>query len=117
MEGFEEKLGSVLSNPQMMQQIMDMANALNQTDTPPDPAPPSDPTPFGELDPAMLQKIIGLTAHTGIDRNQTDLLGALRPYLSSQRLQKLEKAMRAAKLARMATAAMNSGALNFLTGR
>ena len=44
-------------------------------------------------------------------------LNALRPYLSSGRIDKLEKAMRAAKLANAASSALRSGGLSFLTGR
>jgi hypothetical protein len=64
-----------------------------------------------EIDLGMLQKISGLAGQSGIDKDQRSLLHALSPYLSQERINKLEKAMRAAKMARMATALMNSGAL------
>lgn len=118
MEGMEAKLGSILNNPQMMQQIMTMAQSLSgpQEQAPPvplEPAPPSLP----DFDPAMLQKVMGLAGQMGVDPHQKALLGALRPYLSDGRVQKLEKAMRAAKLATLASSAFSSGALSFLTGR
>lgn len=118
MEGMEDKLGAILNNPQMMQQIMAMAQSLNVPQEPvkSDTAAlniPGSP----EFDPALMQKIISFAGNMGVDRNQQTLLGALRPYLSSGRILKLEKAMRAAKLASAASTALNSGALSFLTGR
>ena len=115
MEGMDEKLGAILNNPQMMQQIMSIANSMNQPSAQQEaPAPQMGSLDF---DPAMLQKVMGLAGQLGVDSNQKALLGALHPYLSDMRVQKLEKAMRAAKLASLASTAFNSGALSFLTGR
>ena len=115
MEGMEEKLGAILNNPQLMQQIMAMAGSLSNQDPPRD-IPQPEPTAMN-LDPAMIQKLIGLAGQLGVDTNQKALLCALSPYLSDGRLKKLEKAMRAAKLASIASSALNGGALSYLTGR
>ncbi len=117
MEGMEDKLGSILNNPQMMQQIMAMAQSLGQSAEAPKESQVPEASSLPEINPAALQQIMQLAGQTGIDRNQKNLLSALGPYLTSQRLQKLEKAMRAARLAKLATTALNSGALSFLTGR
>lgn len=120
MSEMEEKIGAILSNPDLMQQIMSMAQSLGSNQPPQNtPSEPkgTDVTPDLGIDPAALQKIIGLAGQTGIDPNQKALLRALRPYLSSDRIRKLEKAMRSAKLANLASSALSSGALNFLTGR
>ena len=115
MEGMEEKLGSILNNPQLMQQIMTMASSLSAPQSEPEPTPPMSPLP--DFDPAMIQKLMSLAGNLTINDNQKALLLALRPYLTEVRIQKLERAMRAAKLANVASAALNSGALSFLTGR
>ena len=117
MEGMEEKLGAILGNPHMMQQIMSMAQSLNATQEPTHQEQPVSPPVAPDFDPALLQRIMSLAGNLGIDQNQKALLHALRPYLTSVRIQKLEKAMRAAKLANAASAAFSSGALSFLTGR
>lgn len=115
----EEKLGAILNNPQMMQQIMSMAQSIGQSapqQEPPKqtaPPPPSRPS----LDMAGIQKMAGLAQSTGIDQNQQALLRALAPYISRERRTKLEKAMRAAKVARMASAFLNAGGLQMLSGR
>lgn len=117
MEGIEEKLGSVLSNPQLMQQIMNMAQSLGQSAPEPEPEPEPDAPSLPDLDPAAMTKLISLASRTGIDPNQRALLQALRPYLAKERIVKLEKAMRASKIAGIASSALGSGALSFLTGR
>ena len=102
MAEMDDKLGAILNNPAMMQQIMAMAQNLGQQA----PPPQESPSPF---DPNMIQKVMGLSNQTSIDSNQQALLTALNPYLPHQRLNKLEKAMRAAKLARVASTLLNQG--------
>ena len=120
MDSMEEKLNSVLANPDMMRQIMQMAQTLGKS---PEPAGESEPIPepSGQftptLDPTLLQKLASVAQRSGIDNQQQQLLAALRPYLSRQRLAKLEKAMRAAKMAGLASDFLGSGALSMLTGR
>lgn len=105
MEGLEEQLGSVLSNPEMMQKIMSLAQSLNnQPQQKQEPAPPASPLP--DIDLSMVQKMAGLARQSGIDHQQQALLKALSPYLSRDRIQKLEKAMRAAKMAKLASVAL-----------
>ena len=115
MEGMEEKLGAILGNPQLMRQIMTMAQSLSgpQEVQAPEQQPPSPP----DFDPALLQKIMGIAGQMGVDPHQQALLRALQPYLTRSRIEKLERAMRAAKLANLASGAFSSGALSFLTGR
>ena len=96
MSEMEDKLGAILSNPQLMQQIMNMAQSLGQN-APSQPAeqPPTPQfsSPIPDIDPAMIGKIMSFAGSTSIDRNQKALLCALEPYLSRGRLEKLEKAM------------------------
>ena len=106
MAGLEDQLSAVLNNPQMMQQIMAMAQSFSPQpqESPPATAPPPTPEPSPPaFDPAMLQKLSGLMGAGGMDKNQQHLLRALSPYISQNRLIKLEKAMQAAKMARLAT--------------
>lgn len=117
MSEMEDKLGAVLGNPEMMQKIMSMAQSLTQTQTqtqqtePPQvQKPPQRSLPQNSgMDPAMLQRIFSVAQQTNIDKNQQSLLRSLGPYLTRDRLTKLEKAMRAAKIAAIAAAALGSG--------
>ena len=120
MEDLESKMASILGDPQMMQKIQAMAQSLGAqaTDTP-QAAPPADSqavsqtvsqdTAGGFPDLGTLQKISGLMGKSQIDGNQRSLLRALSPYVNPQRIQKLERAMRAAKMAGMASALLKSG--------
>ena len=120
MDQMEDKLNAILGNPQMMQQIMSMAQALGGNSQEPareDPPPPPKPPAPGGLDIGTMQKLIGIARQSGIDKNQQALLKALAPYLSPGRIAKLEKAMRAAKLASLASTALGSDGIPFLSGR
>lgn len=122
MDGMEEKIGAILSNPEMMNTIMSMAKALGQSQSPPEAAPapkpeqtpqkqptpqPKGPPPIGRNELEMISRISALSQQTGLDRQEQALLKALGPYLSRDRLSKLEKAMHAAKMARFATVALD----------
>lgn len=117
MDSLEDKLNSVLSNPQMMSQIMAMAQSLGQSNTSNEPQQ-QEPEPNVRttqqatspfpLDGELLQKVFSATQQTNIDKNQQGLLRALSPFLCQSRIIKLEKAMRAAKIASFAAAALGS---------
>lgn len=111
MDNMEEKLGAILGNPDMMQKIMSMAQSLGQS-APPEPVK-QESLPMPDLDPAKLQQMMSLMGQTGIDREQQALLKALGPYLTQPRISKLERAMKAAKLANLASSLLRSGALHF----
>lgn len=121
MDGMEEKLNAILGNPQMMQQIMSMAQAMGQQQDEPgrkeEPKPEPPQNNGGGLDLAMIQKLSGIARQSGIDRNQQNLLKALSPYLSRERIAKLEKAMRAAKIAGIASTALAGSGISLLSGR
>ena len=104
MDGMEEKLGAILGNPQMMQQIMALAQSMGTQSPAPEP-PPKQEGP----DPAMVQKMMSAFQSSGVDPHQRALLSALDPYLTRDRISRLERAMRAAKLAGMATAFLGGG--------
>ena len=111
MSELEEKLGALLSNPQLMQQIAAMAQSMGAQEPPVrEPAQPV-------FDPKLIQTLAQTMGQTGIDSNQSTLLQALTPYLSHHRIQKLERAMQAARLAGAASAFLNAGGLQILAGR
>lgn len=118
MSEMEEKLSSVLNNPQLMQQIFTMAQHLGNTQTKQEDTPTDNKSSSGfNLDPKLIQTIAGLAQQNGVDQNQHALLQALSPYLSRDRVSKLERAMRAARMAGAASIFLNSGGMQLLTGR
>lgn len=119
MDNVQEKMNAILENPEMMQKIMAMANGLNAAQQEP-PQQQSDENLGGnlpEIDLSMVQKISGLASKSSVDGNQRTLLKALTPYLSRERISKLEKAMRAAKMAGMASVFLNQSGFKFNSGR
>lgn len=110
MDNMEEKIGSILGNPEMMQKIMAMAQNLGASapqQEPPQEAPsPEVASAMPNIDLGMLQKLTSIMGNTNIDREQRALLSALSPYLSQERIRKLENAMRASRLAGFAAQAL-----------
>ncbi len=112
MAEFDEKLNSLLSNPDAMAQIMQLAQSLSgpqstQSAPPPPPPPPSGENPLSSLsslassiDPAMLARLLPLVQELGSqsDTNARQLLSALRPYLKPERQEKMERALQLARL-------------------
>ena len=118
MDDMESKIGAILGNPEMMAQIMSMAQSLGGGTPPPPPPQPAPQSvisgiPEG-LDIGMITKLAGMAKSANVDKDQQALLIALRPYLSHERIGKLEKAMRAAKLSALATSLLGSGFLSQL---
>ena len=107
MDGMEDKIGSILQNPELMQKIMAMAQSLNGAAPQQSQEKPA-PSPLPDIDLGTLQKISGLARQSNIDTHQQALLRALNPYLSHQRINKLENAMRAAKMAKIAASVLGT---------
>lgn len=105
MDDMEQKLNALLSDPQLMQKITSMAQTLGSQQEQPKPEGMPD------IDLGMIRKLSGLASQSTIDKDQQTLLRALKPYLSRERISKLEKAMRAAKMAKLASGLMGPGGL------
>ena len=120
---FDEKLNNILSNPDAMAQIMQLAQSLSGGQTAEAPPPPQQPAPppppprqsppspppggadllsslTGGLDPKMISKLVPLLQELGgqQDSNTRALLYALRPYLKPDRQEKVERALQLARL-------------------
>lgn len=115
MSELEEKLGAVLANPQLMQQISSLVQAMGQPSAPPPPGPKPPQPP--EPDLSQLQGLAGLLQSNRMDANQQALLSALSPYLSPWRIGKLERAMRASKMAGLASVFLRGDGPGFPGGR
>ena len=116
MSEFDEKLNHLLSNPDAMAQIMQLAQSFSsgsgegaapQPSPPPPPPPPPPPAGgdalaalTGGLDPKLLTKLLPLLQELGgqQDSNARRLLYALRPYLKPERQEKVERALQLARL-------------------
>ena len=99
MAEFEDKLSSILGNPELMGQIMSMAGSLNQQSAPPPPQLP--------FDPGAMAGMMQMLQATQLEPRQRNLIQALRGFVPDDRLVRLEKAMQASLIARFASHAMN----------
>ncbi len=94
MDDLQAQLGAMLQDPQIMQKIQAMAQSLQGGES-------QGPTesPVQGLDLNTVKRLTSLASKSTIDKREQNLLRALGAYLSKERIQKLEKAMKAAKLA------------------
>lgn len=109
-----DRLNAILNDPNAMQQIMSLAKSLNAAPSANNVDVPKQRIPESGIPMEILS---GLVGQGNLDHNQTSLINALSPYLSRQKLNKLERAMRASKMAGIASSFLNSGGLQILTGR
>lgn len=109
-ENLEEKLSQVLNDPNSMAQLMSFAQSLGMgpPDAPPPPGPPPRPSPGPPPgDDAFVRGILQLVRQANQkDGPQEALLAALKPYLRPDRREKLDRAMRIARISQIAGGAL-----------
>ncbi len=116
MDAVQDKLQSILSDPESMQQLSELAQMLQSSEsTPSTPAAEeSAPAVTGLPDAAMLMKLGKLMQTSGSDDKNTALLRALRPHLGERRQHRLDKALRLMQLWAMMQTMQKSGVLQEL---
>jgi hypothetical protein len=111
MAELDEKLNALLSDPNSMAQIMQMAQQLSATmGGSASPSPPAAPTAQtasqapapslpGGIDPQVVARFLPLLQEYSRSSSQTmQLLYALRPFLKESKQDKVERAARLARL-------------------
>ncbi len=121
MSEFEDKLNNILSNPDAMSQIMNLAQSIgggNTGESAPQqeaqggqsPPPPQSSGGgglgalgdlLGGLDPKLISRLLPLVGELtggGANDERMQLLYALRPFLRPERRDKVERAAKAARL-------------------
>ena len=116
MDDLQDRLNGILNDPAAMQKILSMAQALG-AEQPPSKQETSAPPPLPDIDLGMVQKLSGLASQSSMDKREQALLRALGAYLSKDRIGRLEKAMRAAKMAKLASSTLGQGGLLSSIGR
>lgn len=127
MAQLEEQLNQILGNPQAMEQIMSLAQSLSAPQEEPstdalstqaetaEPAlqPPAESdqasplSALSGLDPKLLQLGMGLLSeYSAQDDRKTALLAALKPFLKPERQEKMDQAVRIARLTRVIRTAL-----------
>ena len=106
MADIQDKINEILSNPEALRQVQSLGEQLGLAGTAPEkPQPPekknelSLPTDFMNDDIAKsLIKILPAVKSIGCEDDTTRLLNALRPFLSCEKQEKLDKAEKMLKL-------------------
>lgn len=114
MAEWEEKLNTILGDPEAMGQILALAQSLGlssrpeqEDHSPEEGGQESDQSPLSGGDPAMLRQSMALLSALGQEENdkRTALLTALKPFLKPERQAGLDRAIQLQRLTKMARVA------------
>ena len=119
MEDLESAIGQILGNPERMAQILSLANSLGVG--PPGPPGPDAPGPLPEgsecpeggepplLSEELVGSLLSLLREAGhTDPRERQLLNALKPYCTRERQQRIDRALRIARISQVAGAALRT---------
>lgn len=127
MNEWEEKLNTLLSDPDAMSQVVNMAQALSAqmggsapqgegsaAPPPQNASPPPDAgnplSQFGSIDPELLQRLIPVIKQMNRPESSetSAFLYALRPFLKPSRRDKVDRAVQLARMIHLAKTFFNS---------
>lgn len=129
MNEWEEKLNTLLSDPDAMSQVVNMAQALSaqmggsapqgeESAAPPPPPQNASPPPdagnplsqLGSIDPKLLQRLIPVIKQMNRPESSetSAFLYALRPFLKPSRRDKVDRAVQLARMIHLAKTFFNS---------
>jgi hypothetical protein len=102
----EAQLTAALNDPETMNKVMALAQSLGldhgaSASEPQDPPPAA---PSGEAE-EPLRAVLSALRESGGDDHTADLLRAIKPMLRQERQPKIDRAIRAARMAKLAAAA------------
>lgn len=127
MDGMESKIQRILSDPEAMGAVLNMAKSLGVSGA--SSAPSEDEIPkeqsepaaddggglggfselLGNIDPALMGKLMGLLGeYTRSDDRRISFLKALKPYLREERAEQIDRASQMVRIARTASKALES---------
>ena len=118
MDNMNDMLSSVLGDPESLRQIQELADMLK--DETGDSSQNNNADSASEngnsdgFDPAMLMSIMGAVSAAGGDDKNRSLILALKPYLSSERQARADKAVKFLKMYAVFNELKKSGMLNNL---
>ena len=104
MEEWEDRINQVLNDPEQMEKISHLAQSLmggGDGET-----PSASPLEGLGLDVGMLGRVGQLLSQETGQSRQQGLLSAMKPYLSPKRQEKLDRAMKLARLSHLAKLAL-----------
>ncbi len=113
MSDLQDTLRQIMSNPEAMRQVQSLGRQLGLGDEAPPPSPPPvqppAPPPAGGEMMTALSKLAPLMSVSQPNDETAALLNALRPFLSGEKLERLNSAQRLIRLIRMIPLLRDSG--------
>lgn len=116
MDDLAEKINSVLSDPESLKQLGELASMLgfSPDSAPPQPPPASSdagPLDLGMPDITSLMTLAGKLREAGTDDDNINFLTALRPLLSDDKKPRIDRAIKILKLLNLLPIIKDSGIL------
>ena len=99
MDGWEDKLGALLGDPAAMEQIRRLAETLGGSPPGPGEGSAAPPSPADGGLTELLGRVMGAFSAPS---EAAKLVAALKPLLTPERADRLEKALRAARMVQAA---------------
>lgn len=119
-----QKLSDILSSPEKLSQVMQIAGELMGSAKPSDSEPsveasaPATPQPaggsgdilsaLGSLDPKIVSTAMSVLGALGRDDERTSLIRALKPHLRPERAERVDKAVQILRVSGAIRAALNA---------
>ena len=115
MDDLNSMLEGLLSDPKNVEMLKGIAASLQSGAEKPAEAPSAPSAPdlsglsemaslLGSVDPAVLSRITSLLGAANVDGKKTELLNAVRPYLSPEKSGRVDGAIRMMKIMKIAGA-------------
>lgn len=118
MDSINDMMSSVLGDPESLQQIKELADLLkSETEGDAESAQTSSSNTEGAsggIDPAMLMGLMGAVSAAGNEDKNRSLILALKPYLSTERQARADKAVKFLKVYAVFNELKKSGMLGNL---
>lgn len=115
MGELEDKLNSILSSPAEMEKILGLAKELSgslgggeEKKAPPPPQKESFDLlgGLGDMDPRFFKVLGRIMGESAGEHDKSALISAMKPYVRAERRETLDRALKIAKLARIARVAL-----------
>lgn len=119
MDSINDMMSSVLGDPESLQQIKELADLLKSetegsSDNSETEKPSASEESSGGFDPAMLMSLMGAVSAAGNDDKNRSLILALKPYLSAERQERADKAVKLLRIYAVFNELKKSGMLSNL---
>lgn len=109
MSDIQDQINKILSDPEALKQVQSLGAQLGLSGAEPKkPEPKPEPPAGGEMMSAITQ-LAPMMSSFSQDDEVSRLLSSLRPFLSEEKRQKLDKAQRLMKLVRIIPLIKDSG--------